>query len=372
MFDGRSVALGGTGTAYTDNAAAIFLNPAGLEQIDKLSATIDFTPFLFKTEIPLTGPTSVFTSERTFVPLFFAGGAYRVHDQVVMGLALLTPAGFGINLANLPGGAGDLDVTLARFELAIPVSVRLMKDLSLGLEWRGTYMKHTISQSVQAGPAGFVPMDIDLSGTNLTGLAVGLFYKPKSMVRLGLSYRSKVNVGSSGTTTMAGSDMDTTSSWATPHSFRLGTAITLADEKLMLAADVKYQLYDNSQNQLAIVTATPAGDQTTTINLDWNNSLALGLGGEYQVSKLVTLRLGYSLTQSAVPGSTGGFVGPPPGWFKGIHMGAGLAFESFDVDIGGYYMFGTKTVDTGTANNAGPGDYALNSTVLSTSMNYHF
>jgi long-chain fatty acid transport protein len=372
MLDARSVGMAGTATAFVDNASAIFFNPAALQLINEPSLTLNFTPFTYKTTIPLMGPDSHFESNYSFAPLFFAGGAYRFHDRVVAGLGFLTPAGFGIDLENLPGGGGDLKVTLAMMELAVPVSVAIMKGLSLGVEWRVTYMRHSIHQFVPAGSGGLVPMDIKLSGTNFSGFAAGLLYQLLPNLRFGLNYRSKVRVASSGTTEVADTSNETTSAWATPHSLRFGTAVILLEQKLLVAADFKYQFYSSSNQEFVITTATPAGDQTTIKKLNWNNSLTMGLGGEYKLPKRVALRLGYSLTQSAVPGETAGFIGPPPGWFHGVHLGAGLALAHTDIDAGLYYMFGTEEVDTATPDNAGAGDYSLSSIVASASVTYRF
>ena len=38
-YDGRSVAMGGTGAAYIHNAAAIYHNPAGLSGVEHFTAT---------------------------------------------------------------------------------------------------------------------------------------------------------------------------------------------------------------------------------------------------------------------------------------------------------------------------------------------
>lgn len=371
LLDARSVGLGGTGTAYIDNATAIFTNPASLSQIDKCSLDFNFTPFFFKTKIPLTGPDSQVETNTSFAPMMFAGGAYRIHERVVVGLGILTPAGFGIDLDDFPEEGANLESELARFELAVPVSIELTEDLSLGVEWRSTYMQHTIHQYVEAGPE-LAAMDIDLSGYNFTGFGVGLYYKPTPILQFGFSYRSKVTVDTNGTTKMLGTRMHTTSSWATPDSFRLGMAVNLLEEKLMLAADLKYQLYKHSNKEMVLNTTTPAGIDTVTMNLDWKNTLGLGLGAEYKVDDSFFVRFGYSLTQSAVPNETAGFIGPTPGLFHGIHAGAGWTYGKFDFDAGGYYMFGSKDVDVGTSDNAGPGEYSLSSTVVSTSISYRF
>src|SRR5215813_6497430 len=81
-YDGRSLAMGGTGAAYIHNAAAIYPNPAGLEGIERFSATLDFTGLSPRKTTPVNGDQTSVASDASFYPLFMVAAGYRLMDRV--------------------------------------------------------------------------------------------------------------------------------------------------------------------------------------------------------------------------------------------------------------------------------------------------
>ena len=58
--------------------------------------------------------------------------------------------------------------------------------------------------------------------------------------------------------------------------------MTLANDALVLAVDVKLQLYAQSHNQATTTLELPTGDMEQTVRLDWNNTVTAQMGGEYR------------------------------------------------------------------------------------------
>src|SRR5687768_2223980 len=94
LFDGRSHGMGGTGVAFIDSAGAIPINPALLEQIGKLTITLDVFGIAAQPQAPYTiyrlnedGETytnyETVRSKAAFAPLPFLGAAYRLHPRIV-------------------------------------------------------------------------------------------------------------------------------------------------------------------------------------------------------------------------------------------------------------------------------------------------
>ena len=335
VTDARNAGLGGTGVAYTHNGASLYHNPAGLQGIEKGALTASISPLTSWMSAPMT-PNAEKKSTKAPFPMFLLGGGYRLDERWVIGMAVYPTVGFGASYENVPAFSGnDLSMGAALFEAAPGVSYAITKDIALGLAYRATYM---FQSSKQMGA------DMDLSGFNFLGAQLGLWARVAESTRLGLTYRSKVVVKLSGETTSGGLDMDTETKFRTPHSFKLGVAQGLAQDRLLLALDLKYMLYKDSGKRQVVDTTSPDGSvQSVPIEMDWRNTITAAAGVEYQfMPKLLAGRVGYSLSQSATSEDHPQPFLPAPGLIHSLHAGLGTSFSSLDVDLGGYYMWGSK------------------------------
>lgn len=375
-YDARSVGLGSTGVAYTLNAAAVYQNPADLQGIALMAFTVDVSPAAPSLEAPLSGPDAPTThSSRSPFPLFLAGGAYRLHERVVLGLAVYPTAGAGASYEKVAAlGGNDLKVGALALEASPALSVALLKNLSLGLGYRVSYVTQT-ADTVQSvpGPMGMpVPTtaEANLSGFNFTALSAGLYYEPAPKIALGFTYRSRMSADLSGTTSIGGGPgLDTKSSFETPHELRVGSAFWLADDRVMLALDFKYLLYGDMKTVDTTVT-TPQGTQTSATTYDWHNVAVLGLGAEVLVHPKVPLRIGYSESGSATSSSYPSPFLPPPSAMHTVHGGAGLKLAAWDIDLGAMYSFGGTDVSN-PAPPGVPGHYGVNTLYIAGSATYH-
>src|SRR6185312_6387881 len=116
-------------------------------------------------------------------------------------------------------------------EVGVPVSVRILDNLSIAAMWRVSYMSQSATQPVS--PDGMVrdasgnPIyaKLDVNGWNFGGLQLGVFYKPVPSLRFGFTYRSKVAVNGTGTTTTTNPadgmtlKLDTRAPFTNPHIF---------------------------------------------------------------------------------------------------------------------------------------------------------
>ncbi|MBW2192005.1 MAG: hypothetical protein JRG93_20960 [Deltaproteobacteria bacterium] len=57
-YDSRSIGMGLTGVTYLDQPAALVLNPANLEGIEKLGFTFNFAALLVNQRAPVQGPNT--------------------------------------------------------------------------------------------------------------------------------------------------------------------------------------------------------------------------------------------------------------------------------------------------------------------------
>lgn len=405
LFDARSHALGGSGVAWLDSAGAIPANPALLDQIGKLTLSLDVFYIRSQPEAPYTvwhtdangqhyPAYDSIRSAAASAPLPFFGAAYRVHDRVVIGLAGYPVIGQGASADykpapdDMPGLMASNRASLGLLEAAVPVSIKLLDNLSLGLMWRVTYMTQSVSTPastmvypgvlVDKASNTVVNAKFDVTGVNFAGFELGLLYKPLPYLRVGLSYRSKVTVDGHGTArTKLGtteSVLDVQQGYSNPHAFRAGFALSLLNDKLLIAEDLKYLLYADAFKQLPTTTTDQkTGKSMTTLqNAYWMNSFSVHLGVEYKVASAVAVRLGYALVKSATNADYALAFFPPPGYSHQIMAGVGIrALDQLNVDLAGGYIVLASHVDTATKDNAGVGNYASRGFAVSTSVTYH-
>ncbi|HQP31324.1 MAG TPA: outer membrane protein transport protein [Deltaproteobacteria bacterium] len=378
LYDARSAGMGGTGAAYLDSAAAMYANPAALDQIGRSVWTLDCSTVWSKMQAPMPVVRSTgigyepLESEHDISTVFFIGLAYRVRDWIVVGAGMYPTSGFGVTYKDyqpmpeaLPHLKVDLEAYLGVMELAFPVSVRIRDNLSVAVMWRPTYFSETCATPVidpnthsfatNSSGASVGENDLDISDWNLKGIQVGVFYQPVPRVRLGFSYRNKLKFKAKGDTdTINPADgsaiaLDTVVDYAAPHLFRGGVALMLSD-RVLLAADVKYILYKDSNEDMTTATTLPGGTQLIdTLETRWENTVEIALGGEYELSDRLAVRLGYSNHNSATPEAYARALCPSPGTMHTFHTGLGVkAMKDFTVDLGISYLYLDNTITTAT------------------------
>lgn len=372
-YDARSVALGGTGVAYTNNPSGMLHNPATLGKLDNLSAVLGVSPFKPTVTSPITGPNTARESDSSFAPLFIAAGAYRVLDDVVVGIGFYPTTGFGGDYKNIDGF--DPRVSLLQMELAVPVAYNLTENLSVAVGWRMTYLAQENRIADDLPGLGAVSVEQELEGYNFGGLMAGLHYRLADILELGFTYRSEVRVKTEGLTTTIVfadgqnlGDSPTTSSFRDPHEFRLGSALYMLDGALMAALDVRYILYGaaNRKTQFTIEGQAPVVQM-----LEWNDVVGVSFGLEYSLFRGIPIRLGYAFSTSATPEDRANFFMAPP---APLHfLSAGLGYEpmpGLNVDAGFQWAFAREQVSGNATNRVAAGEYDLRTLMAAASMSF--
>ena len=68
LYDAHSVGMGGTGIGWLQGPAAIYINPAGLQGIDRFSGTFSFATIIAELSAPVGGPDDVISTGFTPFP----------------------------------------------------------------------------------------------------------------------------------------------------------------------------------------------------------------------------------------------------------------------------------------------------------------
>lgn len=409
LFDARSGGMGGTGVAFLDSAAAIPTNPALLDQIGKLTVTLDGFFIVAQPEAPYTVSHldtagnryqnyETVRSEPTSAVLPFIGGAYRILDRVVLGVAAYPTIGQGTSAKYRPAPDEFPDVEISNkasmglVEIGTAASVRLVDNLSLGLMWRINYMIQNVTTPVPGNPPIGTALNvmthkpayaaIDVTGFNFAGLEAGVFYKPVKNLGFGFSFRNKVVVEGDGTTTtdLVGKVvLPTQSSFSNPHTFRAGVALTVLEDKLLLAADFKYLMYAEAWKTTELTTTQPAsmahpnGTPSTKVTPTyWKDAYNIQLGTELKAGDIVRLRAGYIMATSATNPRYAQQFMAPPGVSHLVSAGIGFkVIDSLNVDLSAAYVVLQSRVNTATKDNGGVGIYGSHAGEFSLSGTYH-
>ena len=391
LFDARSTAMGSTGVAFIDSAGAIPINPAALDQIDKLALTLDATVIMSQpqrvyviTHPAADGGTSqnyeTIRFGRSVSTLPFLGGAYRLHERVVVGAAFYPLVGSGTVNKYLPAPELRPDLVLTNesttglVEVGVPISVRILDNLSVAVMWRATYLT-TSSRSPLTSPYIYMPGGPDpsyatteASGWNFGGFEIGVLYRPVPSLRLGLTYRSKVVVDGKGKLGAAGMEFDLTTPFPNPHAFRAGAAFSALQDRLLIAADFKYILYEEAFKTIDVFLVMNGMERTNSRQTNWQNTISVHLGAEYALLPALRLRAGYAGVQSATPKDYADARYAPPGFSHAFSLGFGInVLESLSIDLGGVYIAYQTRVENKTPNNAGPGLYGSNAAQIAAS-----
>ena len=412
LFDARSGGMAGTGVAFLDSAAAVPTNPALLELVPKFSATLDLFYITSQPEAPYTvfhrnaagqryASWDSIRSPMTGAVLPFVGAAFRlpgVLDRVVFGGAAYPIIGQGTSAKyhSAPDELPNLEVVnkaaLGFYEIGNGFSVRILDNLSVGATWRVTYMDQTVTTAVAGGQPGVATFpgvitnlqthqpiygDIKATGWNFAGAELGVLYKPLSFLRLGFNYRSKVVVHADGTTksenpiNSAAITLPTSTTFTYPHAFRGGFAVSVLQNKLLLAAEFKYLMYAEAFKTLTTTVVQDGKPSDKVQPLYWKDSFNLLLGAEYKLDRY-RIRAGYTLVTSATNELYAVQFMAPPGF---SHLGTvGFGVELFDhlnIDLAAGYVVLAKHVDVATAQNSGIGDYTSHGGEFSLGATYH-
>jgi long-chain fatty acid transport protein len=294
--------------------------------------------------------------------MFLAGAGFRISERFVAALAIYPTQRIGATYSNAVNGQ-DVSASLTQLEIAPAVSFKVVDMLSLGLSYRITYTTQSAHQGSTAGP-----IDVSVDGVNAFGLQAGVYFRPLEMLHLALTYRSRVDTTLTGTSEAGGVKSDITTNFNAPNAFRLGASVALPVIPVIVAADLKYLLYADSNETVD----TTVNGTTSTSRLDWKNSLGFGIGAEVMLISILAIRAGYSYTESATPESTAGPFTTPPGVIHGVHFGLGVHLKLIEAGVGAMYAASNKTLAADpAAPTVVPGEYKMETFLLGLSGTLH-
>lgn len=332
--------MGGAAMAYDNGTAAMANNPATLglmaagSRIDVMLGHVGPDVSVPSTPMGALGDSS---ADAFYMPAF---GYIRKQGDFTYGVGIYGQGGMGTDYAS--GDMAQVGVGRLILPLAWNVNPRLTIGGSVDVVWAGMDLAADINGSPLSKEINFK------DGSDFTGAAKGYSLAAK----LGFTYRvnDAFTVGgvyqSAGNLPKLKGDGYTVEGFDMPAVVGLGLAWQ-ANDRLMVAADVKQLLWDDSMNT---VTIRGPGGLVVPFQQDWDNQTVVSLGLAFQFSDAFTGRVGYNHGKNPIPDANVNILWPA---IVEDHytVGAGYAFgKQSQVNFALSYAPETSVTGTGAQN----------------------
>jgi long-chain fatty acid transport protein len=275
-----AAAMGGASMAYDNGSAAMANNPATLGLMaggSRVDVMLGFVGPDVKT------PMGTSEADAFYMP---AAGYVTKQGKLAYGVGIYGQGGMGTEYAN--GDMAQVSVGRVIFPVAYGViNARFNIGGSVDVVWAG--------MDLVAGMAGInFKDDSDFTGEAKgysLAAKLGFTYKLDDAFTLGGVYQTAGNLPDlkDGAYKVEGFDM--------PPVVGLGLAWQ-ANDRLMVAADVKDVMWGSSMNT---VTIYKDGDVAAPFQQDWDDQLVLALGLSYKFDQALTGRIGYNHGKNPIP-----------------------------------------------------------------------
>jgi len=347
--------MGGTAIAYVDDPSAGFHNPAGLQGVQGLGLIGDFSLVLGK--IRATPEISADDdpnreSEQVVAPFFLVGGAYRLKPWLTLGLAGFPVASGAAEYRIDVGQSSTIDATQIVFfevtpllSLNVPEDALLPGKLAVGVGYRSTVATFERKKGAPPDDPSFI--NLELSGANWSGFRIGMQYAPIDALKLGVVFRNKVKVETTGDTGKVYSlDVrDVSLDFTLPA--KLGFGARADAGRFGVATDVELAFQSQNERQMLAGIRVNSGKPADVANVfKWEDGITWRFGLEYRLGQQQSwpLRLGYifdsAVTNPAYPSA----FGTPPGPTRTFTAGAGYRADHWQVNLAASRRFGEAHV----------------------------
>ncbi|NCC25623.1 MAG: transporter [Deltaproteobacteria bacterium] len=353
-WSARGNALGGALVGRADDPSAVAYNPAGITQLEGLQMQLGATFIGPMVDVDTGDKTT--TSEKNWwiPPHFFA--TYKVNDRYSLGLGVYSRYGLGTEFdSKWPGRYNAYEGVIKAVSVNPNLAISLTDSFSVALGVEAMYFDFLYKKKIPTGP--IVGQDVGDINAKLHaddvgfGFNLGLHYQPCQYAKVGLTYRSQVQLRMDGD-----ADFDRPAAFdANPQLqplFKNGNVsgeVTLPDswsagvaiyplENLSLELGAVYTRWSSYEDLTIKYDQTPVpGMTSTTTKKDWKDVWRFNAGLEYKALDWLDLRFGYIFDQSPIPDDTIDYLVPANDRHL-FSFGPGFHFGNMDLDLSYTYL----------------------------------
>ncbi|HKK06334.1 MAG TPA: outer membrane protein transport protein [Gammaproteobacteria bacterium] len=312
---------GAGATAAADDASTVFNNPAGMNRLDGRRLTVEAQLYLpssvftdaGSTDIngaPLTGNNGGDAGTNTFIPALYY--THRMNDRWALGLSINAP--FGLSSKRNRDWVGRyqyIETGIKTLNINPGASYRISDAWSFGFGLNAQYAKAKQSSAIDFGQSFGPPQSadgyLDLEGDDWGyGYNLGVLFS-HGKLRLGLTYRSKIDYKLSGTadfTKPAGvpgfNDTSAIVPLVMPEMAAIGFYYQLSDAFAVMANGTwtRWSRVDK------LVVDFQNGQPDISIPRNFRDTWRWAIGFDYRLAPKWRLQWGAATAKSAVPDST--------------------------------------------------------------------
>ncbi|HEY6503927.1 MAG TPA: outer membrane protein transport protein [Chitinophagaceae bacterium] len=376
----KQQAMAGAGTGLAQDGASLFYNPGAVPFLQN-SISVGATPVISHGQYT-DGSSSVVSETKSPVSYPFTG--YIVFGEkkskFKYGFAAYTP--FGSTIDWEKGWTGRFVMThlqLFAVYLQPTASYKINEKLGIGAGFVYGTGKVNLQQDMpltdNAGNFGKAELKGNAKGY---GFNAGIYYKPTSVLSLGLTYHSgvtmDVNKGEANFTvpaSLAGSfpSGDFSTSLSLPKIITLGAGIT-ATKKLTIAFDASLIGWNTFDSLVFDFKNNTPELQDTRSARNYQNGYALRLGGQYSICEKLDARAGIKYLVSPVKD---GYVSPdvPDATHFNYSIGLGYKLSKHLTADASFTFQRMKRSDTNIQTQLS-GTYSTDIYMPGLSINYNF
>ncbi len=314
---------GDTAKAY--DASTVWSNPAGMARLNQneIDGSVNgiFPSIGFSGANYVGGGATIpGTTGGNLIQSAATGGVYglwSVTPDFKLGIAADAPFGQRVsNPADFVGRYQSLVSSITDTAFTLSAAYKFNEQWSIGGGPVVDTFNARLTQAINTGPYAVLGDPVaDLHGSDVgVGYNLGVLYQPTQDLRFGVDYRSRIQHDISGTQSiyippaigalapqLAAALYTQNSSASTkvtlPDSVTLG-AYWQATPQLALLADLSWTDWSLLQN--IVITPSSPYAAPTTIQENWQNTVAVSVGANYRATEKVLLQGGFGFDQSPV------------------------------------------------------------------------
>ncbi|WP_135383762.1 OmpP1/FadL family transporter [Vibrio tasmaniensis] len=314
---------------YTRSAAAMWTNPATMSHMGESKTTINTMAFDLEMKYQDNQDSSDDGKGHSVLPSFGAFHAHQVTDKLHLGIALGAVGGSSLDYGSDWAGAALLeDITLTAMQVNPSLSYKLNDQWSVGA-------------GVQFSWAAFQQTTSMLTAKQDTdwayGYNLGVMYTPTDKLKLGASYRSKLEhefnndvngVINQGVLNSLSTDI------ALPEIIDVSASYAL-NSQLNLLASIQFHRWSAWDETVLDFGASVGGDPVGGIPIkrDWDDVWKFAVGADYQLNSDWRLKAGFSYETSPQDDPSMQWVDLPVGEQYRYSVGASTYWDDILIDV---------------------------------------
>lgn len=349
-FGARSMSMGGAFTAIANDPSAIFINPAGISQIEGTQISFGSNIIKLKSEFRgiLPSVTEYKLKDQTFTPVFLEV-THRLTDDLTFGFGVGNPFGLGTKWDdNWIGRYVTTEINIEIFSFTPVVAYKLLDNdgqflsLSAGLSYN--YADVDIKKNVNLSPFS-QDGKVEISGNDgALGYTAGILYKPFKDLSIGASYKGQVKYEFDASTKRSAPEQliaklpigKTEAKLTTPANLNVGIAYNVTPS-LLVSADYQWVGWSSYDSLNMKFTDPSSLVKEAKSGRNYSDSYIIRLGAEYKVNSDIAVRGGLYYDKSPVSDEK---LDPtlPDANRIGYNIGLGYKFsDKFRIDLA--YLF---------------------------------